>query len=54
MSLRGRCNGIGHIVKIMAGAVFRGRGQNVGRHVSFEGLRFTWQAPGIRTTDPIF
>ena len=46
--------GIGHIVKIVAGAVFRGRCQNVGRRVSFEGLRFTWQAQGIRTMDPIF
>ena len=46
--------GIGHIVKIVAGAVFRGRCQNVGRPVSFEGLRFTWQAQGIRTMDPIF
>ena len=41
--------GIGHVVKIVAGAVFRGRCQNVGRRVSFEGLRFTWQAQGIRT-----
>ena len=46
--------GIGHIVKIVAGAVFRGRCQNVGRRVSFEGLLFTWQAQGIRTMDPIF
>ena len=46
--------GIGHIVKIVAGAVFCGHGQNVGRRVSFEGLRFTWQAQGIRTMDPIF
>ena len=46
--------GIGHIVKIVAGAVFRGRCQNVGRRASFEGLRFTWQAQGIRTMDPIF
>ena len=33
--------GIGHFVKIVAGAVFCGRCQNVGRRVSFEGLRFT-------------
>ena len=46
--------GIGHIVKIVAGAVFRGRCQNVGRRVSFEGLCFTWQAQGNRTMDPIF
>ena len=46
--------GIGRIVKIVAGAVFRGRCQNVGRRVSFEGLRFTWQVQGIRTMDPIF
>ena len=46
--------GIGHIVNIVAGAVFRGRCQNVGRCVSFEGLRFTWQVQGIRTMDPIF
>ena len=46
--------GIGHIVKIVAAAVFRGRCQNVGRRVSFEGLRFTWQVQGIRTMDPIF
>ena len=46
--------GIGRVVKIEAGAVFRGRCQNVGRRVSFEGLRFTWQAQGIRTMDPIF
>ena len=46
--------GIGHIVKFVAGAVFRGRCQNVGRRVSFEGLRFTWQVQGIRTMDPIF
>ena len=49
-----QAQGIGHIVKIVAGAVFRGRCQNVGRRVSFEGLRFTWQAQGIRTMDPIF
>ena len=41
-------------MKIAAGAVFRGRCQNVGRRASFEGLRFTWQAQGIRTMDPIF
>ena len=46
--------GIGHIVNIVVGAVFRGRCQNIGRRVSFEGLRFTWQVQGIRTTDPIF
>ena len=46
--------GIGHIVKIVAGAVFRGRCQNVGRRVSFEGLHCTWQVRGIRTMDPIF
>ena len=45
--------GIGH-VKIVAGAVFRGRCQNVGRRVSFEGLRFTWQAQGICTMDHMF
>ena len=33
--------GIGHFVKIVAGAVVCGRCQNVGRRVSFEGLRFT-------------
>ena len=39
---------------------FRGRRsvlwtlQNVGRRVSFAGLRFTWQAQGIRTMDAIF
>ena len=33
--------GIGHFVKIVAGAVFCGRCENVGRRVSFEGLRFT-------------
>ena len=33
--------GIGHFVKIVAGAVCCGRCQNVGRRVSFEGLRFT-------------
>ena len=49
-----QAQGIGHIVKIVAGAVFRGCCQNVGRRVSFEGLRFTWQAQGIRTMDPIF
>ena len=27
---------------------------NVGRRVSFEGLRFTWQAQGIRTMEPMF
>ena len=42
--------GIGHVVKFVAGAVFC-RCQNVGRRVSFEGLRFTWQAQGI---DPMF
>ena len=41
--------GIVHFAKIVAGAVFRGRCQNVGRRASFEGLRFTWQAQGIRT-----
>ena len=46
--------GIGDIVKIVAGAVFCGRCQNVGRRVSFEGLLFTWQAQGIRTMDTIF
>ena len=46
--------GIGHLVKIVAGAVFGGRCQNVGRRASFEGLRFTWQAQGIRTMDPMF
>ena len=49
-----QAQGIGHIVKIVASAVFRGRCQNVGRRVSFEGLRFTWQVQGIRTMDPIF
>ena len=44
--------GIGHVVKIVAGAVFRGRCQNVGKRVSFEGLQFTWQAQGFRTMDP--
>ena len=33
--------GIGHFVKIVAGAVFCGRCQNIGRRVSFEGFRFT-------------
>ena len=42
-----------YVVNIVAGAVFRGRCQSVGRCVSFEGLRFTWQAHGIRTMDPI-
>ena len=46
--------GIGHFVKIVAGAVVCGRCQNVGRRVSFEGLRFTWQAQGIRTMDAMF
>ena len=46
--------GIGHFVKIVAGAVFCGCCQNIGRLVSLEGLRFTWQAQGIRTMDPIF
>ena len=46
--------GIRHIVKIVAGTVFPGRCQNVGRRVSFEGLHFTWQAQGIRTMDPTF
>ena len=46
--------GIGHVVKIVASAVFRGGCQRVGRRASFEGLRFTWQAQGIRTMDPIF
>ena len=46
--------GIGHVVKIVAGSIFRGRCQNVGRRVSFEGLRFTWQAQGIRTMDTMF
>ena len=46
--------GIGHFVKIMAGAVFCGHCQNISRCVSFEGLRFTWQAQGIRTMDPMF
>ena len=41
--------GIGHSAKIVTGAVFCGRCQNVGRRVSFEGLRFTWQPQGIRT-----
>ena len=41
VSLRGRFQGIGHVVKIVAGAVFCGRCQNVGRRVSFEGLRLT-------------
>ena len=49
-----QAQGIGHIVKIVAGAVFRGRCQNVSRRVSFEGLRFTWQVHGIRTIDPRF
>ena len=46
--------GIGHFVKIVAGAVFCGRCENVGRRVSFEGLRFTWRAQGIRTMDAMF
>ena len=33
--------GIGHFVKIVAGAVFRGRCRNIGRGASFEGLLFT-------------
>ena len=41
-------------VKIVAGAVFCGRCQNVGKRASFEGLRFTWQPQGIRTMDPMF
>ena len=51
---RWQVQGIGHFVKIMAGAVFCGRCQNIGRRVSFEGLRFTWQAQGIRSMDPMF
>ena len=43
----GQAQGIGRIVKIEAGAVFRGRCQNIGR-------RFTWKAQGIRTMDPMF
>ena len=46
--------GIGHIVKIVAGTAFRGCCQNVGRRVSFEGLRFTLQVQGIRTMALIF
>ena len=49
-----QAQGIGHFVKIVAGVVFCGRCQNVGRRVSFEGLRFTWQAQGIRTMDAMF
>ena len=44
----------GHVVKIVAGPVFRGRCQNIGRRVSFEGVRFRWQAQGIRTMDSMF
>ena len=43
--------GIGHMVKIVAGAIFRGDCQNIGRRVSLEGLRFTWQVQGICTMD---
>ena len=46
--------GIGHVAKIVAGAVFRFDVAKTLAGVSFEGLRFTWQAPGIRTMDPIF
>ena len=49
-----QAKGIGLFVKIVAGAVFCGRCQNVGRRVSFEGLCFTWQAQGIRAIDPMF
>ena len=46
--------GIEHSVKIVAGALFGGRCQDVGRRMSFEGLRFTRQAQGIRTMDAMF
>ena len=46
--------GIGHVVKIVAGAMFCGRCQNVGKRVAFEGLRFTWQAQGIHAMDAMF
>ena len=46
--------GIGDFANFVAGAVFCGRCKNVGRRVSFAGLRFTWQAQGIRTMDAIF
>ena len=36
-----QAQGLGHFVKIVARAVFCGRCQNVGRRVSFEGLRIT-------------
>ena len=42
-----QAQGIGHFVKIVAGAVFCGR-------ASFEGLRFTWHAQGIRSMDAMF
>ena len=53
VSLRGRCKESDN-VKIVAGAVCCGGCQNVGRRVSFEGLRFTWQVQGIRTMDAMF
>ena len=46
--------GIGDFANFVAGAVFCGRCKNVGSRVSFAGLRFTWQAQGIRTMDAIF
>ena len=33
--------GIGYVVKIVAGAIFYGCCQNLGRRASFEGLRLT-------------
>ena len=49
-----QAQGIGDFVNFVAGAVFCERCKNVGRRVSFAGLRFTWQAQGIRTMDAIF
>ena len=49
-----QARGIGPIVKITVGVIFRGHCQHVGRRTLFEGLRLPWQVQGIRTMDPKF
>ena len=52
---RSRSDGFGRrFVKIVAVEVFCGRCQNVGRRVSFEGLRFSWQPQEFAPMDPMF
>ena len=54
VSLRGTRKESGTLWKSWQAQCFVDLCQNVGRRVSFEGLRFMWQAQGICTMDLMF